>query len=383
MTEPQPQPQEANRPLSPPAETNYDSVLRSPAHLLASIPGALGYYPNEAIVLINFRNDTENPEYLDVGPYMCTDLGSSAGVSDMLKRLPLPEHQACFAVIVSRVPQSMMVSRAIEMLHECRDNFGPLIDACWYASEITDGTHFEFVFGPSEEEAGDYGWDSASMSGTVASVIGSPAMEPLLANGALPELDRADTFRHFDPVSLEDLDTCELIAAGAYRRGTELLDLTLVAPALAKAEVERACDLFTVAPSVNLIDTDGCLVIDDLFDDDNDIELLAALLSRNRLRDFLILDALEHPRAAAALLLTIARNFAGPIRANALSLWAMVAVNRRLYPWAGAALKCAQEEVPGHNLSHLLSQCMAVGKLKELVDAMRSGSHNTWSDFGR
>lgn len=381
MTEFQNQPKETNRSHDGDGSADNHMMLASPANLIASLPGALGYYPNEAVALIHFRANPDDVDCIEVGQYQASDLGSPAAIREMVEDMPMYRRVSTVAVVVTRIPESSMAQAAVELLHDARDDFGPLIDTCWMVSEVAEGTPYVRVFGPDlHEEPGPL--DDVVASGTVSSVLHSPTMRPLIENGLLPELDREDTFRHFDPVSLPDMHVCSEISPAAYRRGEELLELFEVAPYLARPEVEKACDLFSAAPSVSLIDSEGSLLIDETFAHVDDIELLAAHLSRARLRDCLIVDAMASPRGAAALLLTVARNFTGTIRANALCLWAMVALSLRVYPWASAALVCALEEVPGHNLAKLLTALMQVGRVEELLDATTAGCRDTWFDLG-
>lgn len=382
MTDTQPQPQ-GNNPSDAANTAHPDTyTLRSPAHLIASLPGTLGYYPTETVALINLHTRPDDPDTLDVGPYFCADIGSTDQLHDMLEQLPMMHHAATFAVVISRVPESRMVTRAIEELRLLADEYGPVIDACWSVSEVADGTPYRLAFENHPSTAEHWGWQDCFEAGTVASVIASPAMQPYIANGILPELDRVDTFEHFDPFLYSDAARCDAVAPRAYRRGAELADLMQLAPLLARQEIERACELFTTAPSVKVVDNDDGLVIDDVFASDADLELLAAVLSRGRLRDCLILDALDNPRGASATLLTIGRNFTGAIRANALCLWAIVAVSQRLYAWAGVALRCADDEVPGHSLSNLLLHVMLAGKAEDILDVSRRGSRDTWFELG-
>lgn len=382
MTDTQPQPQ-GNNPFDG-AETAHPDTytLRSPAHLIASLPGTLGYYPSETVALISLHTRPDDPDTLDVGPYLCADIGSTDQLRDMLAQLPMLNHAATFAVVISRIPESGMVARATEELRLLADEYGPVIDACWCVSEVADGTPYRLAFVNDPAAAAEWGWEDCFDAGTVASVIASPAMRPYIDNGILPELDRVDTYEHFDPFLYSDAARCDAVAPRAYRRGAELADLMHVAPLLARRDIERACELFATAPSVKVVDNDDGLVLADVFDSDADVELLASVLTRGRLRDCLILDALEHPRGASAILLTIGRNFTGAIRANALCLWAIVAVSQRLYAWAGVALRCADDEVPGHSLSNLLLHVMLAGKAEDILDVSRRGCRDTWFELG-
>lgn len=357
-------------------------TLQSPAHLIASLPGTLGYFPNETVALINFQSRPGEPDVLDVGPYLCADLGSTQRLRQMLRQLPMTHRVATFAVVISRIPNSDMVKQAVEELKNFSLGGSPLVDACWLVSEVADGTPYRLAF-TAEMSIGEmWGWEDSFASGTVASVIASPAMRPYIDNGLLPELDRSDTYEHFEPMVLSDAARCDEVAPDAYRRGLNLMDLIAVAPALVRRDVEQACELFVSTSADSIIDSEGCVELGDVFQSDEEVELIAAMLSRSRLRDCLIVDTLDYPFGSAAVMLCIARNFTGTIRANALCLWAMVALSQRLYAWAGTALRCAEEEVPGHALSNLLLQVMLAGKAEEILEVSSRACKDSWLEFG-
>lgn len=383
MTNTQPQPQGTNQPGDQTAQFETAAALQSPSHLIASIPGALGYFPNEAVILVSLYARPGEPGALDVGAYLDADLGSTTSIQRALQRVPASNHVATFAVIVTRVPHSDMVAAAAAGLHQAADEFGELVEACWIVSEIADGTHYQLVFGPDAEIFDSWGWDAGYHCGTVASVAASAAMRPLITHGVLPELHRDDAFRHFDPVSDADVAMSEAIAPEAYRRGAELLELTQSAPWLALPQMKAASNVFLAAPNVKLIDSEGSLILDDVFASAADVELVAAMLTRNMLRDCLIEHALDHPGAASAVLVSVARNFSGRIRANALCLWAMVAVSQQLHGWASVALMCADDEVPAHSLAGLLANVLGVGQAGALIELSRRGCRDTWREVER
>lgn len=380
----QQQPHETNRPTSPITPYPSAELLRSPAQLIASIPGALGYFPNESVVLINAYSPPGTSPTLEIGAYLDADVGNTESIQRALQRIPLVRHVATFAVIVTRVPESQMVAVAAEGLRMAADAFGEIVEACWIVSEVADGTHYQLLFGPDPDTASAvWEWSADYEHGTVTSVAAAKPMRPLIDHGVLPELHKSEVFTHFEPVHEPDVETGETLAPAAHRRGAELFELVKTAPELARGPITRACAAYDAAPNARLIDTEGSLIIADVFTSHDDVELFAAMLSGSRLRDFLIIDAMERPRAAGAVLLTIARNFSGEIRANALCLWAMIALSQGLIGWASAALACAEGELPGHSLSGLLGSVLDIGQGHSLLELCRQGSLDTWSELER
>ncbi|WP_284871898.1 DUF4192 domain-containing protein [Corynebacterium sp. MSK008] len=378
----QPQPHETNHPTSPITPYPSADLLRSPAQLIASIPAALGYFPNEAVVLINAYSPPGATPTLEIGAYLDADVGNTESIQRALQRIPLVRHVATFAVIVTRVPESQMVAVAAEGLRMAADAFGEIVEACWIVSEIADGTHYQLLFGPDPGTADAvWDWGADYEQGTVTSVAAAEPMRPLIDHGVLPELHKSDVFGHFEPVFAPDVEVGETLARSAYRRGAELFTLVRTDPQAAREQITQACGVYEAAPDARLIDTDGSLIVDDVFTSLDDVELVAAMLTGGRLRDFLIGDALNRPRAAGAVFLTIARNFSGEIRANALCLWGMVALSQGLIGWASTALACAEDELPGHNLSALLSGVMDIGQGPKVLELCRKGCLDTWREL--
>jgi len=69
------------------------------------------------------------------------------------------------------------------------------------------------------------------------------------------------------------------------------------------------------------------------------------------------------------------------IRANALSLWAIAAVQLKLASWASVALMCAQEEVPGHSLSEVLLELLRLGEHTSLLRSAELGCAAMWEEL--
>lgn len=356
------------------------TTLSGPADFIASLPGVLGYYPQESAVIMSLWLDEDSDEPV-LGPVLRTDLCHADQLQDAIEEVDTTNAIGHLAVVVTRIPNSRLALDAVESLYALRDSEGlPLIDVCWHASEIAPGTPYSLVFGPPPGELVTAGFGDDWVGGTVASVMHQPTMGALLAQGALPELRRDDTRAFFDATSPDDRRAARSYAARCYRLGDDLVNQLESDPGAARAIAMDACADLSSAPPQPFVGGAEHLTFDDVFASREQVERIATVLTRSQLRDSLFNTALDHPKEAGAVCLAIARNFEGIIRANALSVWAVVAVKLKLTNWASVALACAQEEVPGHSLSYILEHLLRCGEREGLIASARAGCDATWRD---
>ena len=349
-------------------------LVDSPSNIIATIPGTLGYYPQESVIVIGLVPDDEDPHRPVLGPVLRADIVHAHHVR---KAIATHLNGACltyFALIVTRIPDSDSARSAIAELESIQCGGGhPLIGFCWAVSEIAQGTPYQMVFGP-EVAPNCSEWER----GIIGSVIASPAMQAMRDNGTLPALTREDTFAFFDCVqecctNKKVAKTAQALTVAARKESDELCR-KLDCGESGSAEVVRAAGqaLRSVQP-LPLVGDDAHPTLEQLFKDEDELRALVVSLMRAPLRDCLIGQAIDHPETAATALITVARNFRGVIRANALSLWALVAISRGLSSWASTALACAQEEMPQHSMSAICLQVMATGQQQQLVTTILEG----------
>ncbi|WP_257161254.1 DUF4192 domain-containing protein [Corynebacterium cystitidis] len=356
----------------PPSSDTTDR-LNTPGDLMAAVPGILGFYPHESIIIVGMHAGTTGGN-LTLGPVMRADLNHWQDLPNALNTPSAADCEVFFAFLVTRSPESPTVGDLIDALYQIHDENGDcLIHACWVLSEIATGSHYDLCFG----EVPPY-W----VSGAVPCIALSAAMQPLIENGGLPALTRDDTVDYFAKIALDDdtRDTFDGACQLAYCRGQDLhdrLERQLPGPAEAVQDADRALAYANETPLVNPYDDKDLTTVWAESEGDpvsNDVVAVMTCLSRSRLRDSIVVTALAQPQRAGTLLLFIARVSSGVIRANALSVWAIVAMSAGLYSWASAALKNAQVELEGHGLSAALLKGLAIGGYDRLLLAVKTGS---------
>lgn len=365
-----------------------------PGELIACVPGALGFYPQESLVLIGLERSGPDPSAFALGPIVRADLGSGERLEYALRALELAGQDIHLAIIVTRIPNSRLALEAAYFLEHSGSERVPGIAACWHVSEIASGTPYTLLFDAAGASAANTNTIEPDAppeyyTGTVPSVVGAPTMRGLLQNGLLPELNREEIALHFESASAADTRRCEALYEAAYAQGRELTEHRFTRPDALFDAAERGCEMLNPHRGGSAEQAGAFpagtgakpVTLADCFASDEDVQLLAALLSHSHLRDSLIVDIVENPETAARLLLSIARNFTGVIRANALSLWAIAAVESGLEPWAFAALRAAQDEVPGHSLSAIQRQLMAIGEWEGMLDTAVAGCRLLWEEL--
>ncbi|SDL77243.1 protein of unknown function [Corynebacterium mycetoides] len=366
--------------------THTPESLHGPSDIIAALPGIFGFYPQESTVVVGLYPPEHAGGAVRLGPVMRADLCHTHHILPALTDTPGGDCVAFYAIVISRIPNSQLVADTKEALFNFADGEGiPLIDACWHVSEVAEGTPYTIVFGPSPAQLAAGGMGPEWMQGTVSSVASSPSMVSLLRNGGLPELDRADTFRFFEPWGdavrgHPDYDPDEVGARAAEL--AQACELACDADRRTAAGIiEEGCALLHDVAERPLIQPLECTNRTRVFGLEGDATEIAALLSVKRARDAMIIDALASPLRAATAFLWVAKAFRGDVRANALTLWATVATARNLNSWAVVALTCAQEEVPGHHLSLMLLTMLNHGMQEKLVESAVSGCALSWADL--
>lgn len=370
-----------------------NSSLFGPSDIIAALPGVLGFYPQESVVVLGILPDSQDAGGLQLGPVVRVDLARLDALVENLKTdtsqyLLGDDVLAYLGIIVSRIPDSDLVIGATERLRYLEEETGFKIDLCWHVSEIAQGTPYTLLFGPSEVSDGEYTLSASLISGSVASVISSPSMRPYVEQGILPELDRGDTFEYFEPIDTESVHVAKEIQEKTRKNGLRLLkdlwessiqEQGKSSAQLAKHEIENTIDDLLRSPESCLIGQRDVPPPSEMSEPmRNALEGLAALLTHALLRDTLIPAILKHPKRVAGPLLFLARHAEGTVRANALALWAIVAVRCELGSWAGVALQCAMQEMPDHSLSDVLLQLLAIGQYEGLLHAVQEGGEAVW-----
>lgn len=363
-----------------------------PGQLIANIPGILGFYPTNCVVVVTLctsQNDEAscaiNPQGVTLfGPVLRADFDR---VVDLDRAVAALDTQApitsLYAVIITDDPDSGEALQTQELLFCATEADGAaLVDACWHVSEIATGAAYRPLFGSSA------GQGTIWHVGQVANVAATEAMRQNVESGILPVADK-DTINDYfalKPVD-DDVDLAE--QADLIRQATNAINTAFSHEGSGDTEqlvlmLRHAEMALYFAPERDFIDTDSGEVprLFDLVPDYNARMALYGALSTSRTRDALINTSLDSPDSAAGVLLAIGRETHHDlIRANALSLWAMIAVDKNSSTWAQAAARAALTRAPRHQLASLIEKALRHGKGDQIVPVSRQGCTDTWDEL--
>lgn len=333
--------------------------------IFALIPSVIGYYPTDSLIVMNFGVTHDNA--LDVGPMLRADL-------DTLTRDDLVGAIAMYGTVAD-VVLCLIVGDEDTI---DTDIYNELVDAeahgriigVWRTDAIAEGEAFTQLVPETD----------TPVNGTIASIMANDMAYHLLSKGVLPEVDRETRLRYFAYAGRnEDMARLERAATTIAHTASTMLreahDPTMMA-----SLVEAAAHTIENAPEDDLLP--DIVTVPDAHIDEVECTALMACIGTLRGRDALALTLLDHPRRASHLLLSVATHMRGEIRANALCLWALVAVNEQLSAIAHIALEVAAQEVPGHNLTRLLTQALDAGLYTQLIANFVAGAGDTLDMLG-
>lgn len=344
------------------------TIALTPGELIANIPGALGFFPQDSMVFMGF---CEKNGHLTLGPTVRIDIAhAEETLPEAYDALRLSRIEVAFAFIISARPEQFLEQVMDVAIAQAADNGIELV-ACWYCPEISFGQFFEIWYGPDFDEESNYGEEW--MRGTIPSIAAATSTQTLLDAGRLPEVDRKDAFA---PLQAHNHSFCPkhsmMLEAGAYYFGQRFA-------ASRPGDAPRDNDGCYLPELMELIpqrfaELDDSLVLADVLRDTSLLHFTGLLMSNARMRDLSLLDFLDNPTKSETLLLAAIQTFKGLIRANALTVYSAVLLSQRLGSLASAPLKIALEEFPDHSLANLLFEAYNRGLLEWSVDTLRHGS---------
>lgn len=333
--------------------------------IFALIPSVIGYYPTNSLVVMNF--DIADDHALIMGPMLRTDLGTLTHddlVDAITMYSSISDIVLCLIVGDERTIDAGVYD---ELVDAERHGY---IAGVWRTNTIAEGEAFTQCVPETD----------TPIDGTIASVMANPMAHHLISKGVLPEVNRDTLLGYFAYAGRnEDMARLERAATTIARTASTMLrdkhDPTMMA-----SLVEAAAHTIENAPEDDLLP--DIVTVPDAHIDEVELTALMACIGTSRGRDALALTLLDHPRRASHVLLSIAIHMRGEIRANALCLWALIAVGEQLGSIAHIALETAAQEVPGHNLTRLLTQVIDAGMYNQLMTNFVKGSSDTLDMLG-
>ena len=330
------------------------AAISGPGGLLAALPGLLGYFPRDELVLVGLER---GPGGAALGPVASLPLrehaGQLAAAAAIAGSVGAPPVGLALGPGNAGAAARLLVDgwRAADPA-KCR----PRPEPVWHVAELAVGERYRLaVLGgrAAPREAGPAG------EGLIPSVAASPAMAAHLAAGELPELSREELFAPYRPARAGG--ATDETPGRLEERAAALAARARATPGGAGALAGRLRrGLRRAASSAGEKKPYG----------DGLVALAAAACLDDRLRDAACRAAAERPAGAWPVFAAAARGLGGRARANALCLAAVAAAAAGREYRAIPALAQAAAERPGHGLTRALRACAARGRLAEAARSL-------------
>lgn len=349
--------------------THNPPVVKSPGEFIACIPGILGFYPHDSLVLLGLKEvdaaSTTNSTQFELGPVARLDIGDARALGEAASVLASTDCRVVFAVLVAS-EKTEKVHDFADLLYTFADSGGIDINACWYLPEITVGESYEQWFGTGL-------YSTANGGGTLPSPTTSPSFESLMNTGELPALNRKEYVEKYSKKNPQlDAATIAEITALGQKLSDELADVKQI-------ELGDEGYQYTLA-QVRADATEVCAEIGSKKDAQdlatNEAFLLEAAiwLSNVHVRDIVCAVFADYPEEAASVLRVVFETFDGEIRANALTLYAICCKMTGNSIAFNSAMACVREEFSGHRLSFWISEYYEYNGFERIPQILRDGS---------
>ena len=351
--------------------TDNTPPITTPGHLLANIPGLLGFYPTESVVFMAIDTTPRGPA---MGPLARVDIPDAAGaLPDIAAMLAENAREGVFAFLISQRPLTELREVTHWLYGLDRSCDGLEIDAAWYAKEITK--HEPYVLLHGTVNADGSGPMKKWVEGTIPALTDASSMRSCVNHNVVPELNREEFFAIFAPGN-PHLDSAEAEALSRQARDTATQFRAQVAAAKGKKRKELL---------EHFVDDAQWALhqVASVEEAEEDVELLASCavwLSTTWTRDLVVGICAEAGETGAYLLLAAARTFGEELRANALTLFALAHMEQEWDILAGPALQLVTEEFPSHRLGSLLCQAYRHGLHEKIRASIHAGARKAFDN---
>ncbi|MBN9643335.1 DUF4192 domain-containing protein [Corynebacterium mendelii] len=342
-----------------------------PADILANIPGCLGYFPREMIVVAGFRTTVTNPQSLIMGPIASCPIAQADNAAMVSIARSMPGYDVLMTFFITgHLGNPALHTLFLALSGEaCRQN--KKIGGAWHAEAIESGGPYRMVVVPDQLAGGAEGLAPTFFGGTITEIAAAPAtLKYLRDTGELPEISREELHgRFFTTGHPWDEKTWNELVETADGEAEPVRDRKgCIDTGWARELMGRYSALAT---KVRLKDLDD----DSITADKEMIATLLAVTGTSWARDCGLELSLSPRTAAMAARLQLLTSTitTGQRRCNALDLYAVAEITLGNSQAALAALQQAYSEDPGHRMTGLLRQALCRGDYQMVLDGCRDG----------
>lgn len=330
--------------------STYSQTLTSHGEILANIPGILGFYPQDSLVIAFFERNSDTPG-LHLGPLARLDLDDAVEtlVNNQQQFSALSDHDNIDAVIAYVVSADPSAADDLAEFLLSEDSPLPTVLAIIQVPEITSGAGWWTVYQQLSL--------SAPRSGVVSEVASSAALQQMILDtGQLPALSREELEERLNSTAhgIDETEYQDIIAdVEAYEREIHFLRDDL------QHEYSQA--------------TEG------IADSSNTRAIRAALrcFTTPMLRDPLLAALLDEPEQGLAftelLMRAVPRDWL-KMRSQVTATVAVLAQATGQTGFAGVAANKATELSETENFPSLVARSINLGLGSKLITSVREGA---------
>ncbi|OFM34188.1 DUF4192 domain-containing protein [Corynebacterium sp. HMSC072A02] len=330
--------------------STYSQTLTSHGEILANIPGILGFYPQNSLVIAFFERNSDTPG-LHLGPLARLDLDDAVQtlIDNQQQFTALSDRDNADAIIAYVVSSDPSAADDLAEFLLSEDSPLPTVLAIVQVPEITSGTGWWTVYQQLSL--------SAPRSGVVSEVASSAALQQMILDtGQLPALSREELEERLDSTShgIDEEEYQDIISdVAAYEREIHFLRDDL------QHEYERAAE--------------------GIADPANTRAIRAALrcFTTPMLRDPLLAALLDDPEQGlefAELLMRVVPQDWSKMRSQVTATVAVLAQATGQTGFAGVAANKATELSETENFPSLVARSINLGLGSKLITSVREGA---------
>lgn len=348
-------------------------IVQSPGQLIANIPGALGFYPTESLVLMGFNKTLGR---YTLGPTVRMDIDkipeTMNEVTDTLHQMGC---EMLMGFLITTRPEELIDAVVTDLYyHRCLRSDLEIV-ACWHVPQVRTGEEYAIWFGPEAYSTTDNPHWRDWETGRVSSITDSATMTDFVREGRLPDINREESLAplrdinpHFTVNELMALERTAMDAASDLHSGRGIQS--------GRGGDERAYALADVPVDVDLLLKEcAAKSFADISADWEILTTVAMWMSTTCTRDIVMGACIVHAEAAEKVLLAVAQSMHHTARHNALCIYGAVLIARKFSMRTGAVLATVLEEDPDHSLAGLMMQAYRSGLHEWLVDSLVEGSN--------
>lgn len=330
------------------------------AHLIANIPGVVGYFPHDALVVVGLNIEEDGAH---VGPVAVAD--AEHVTPEMVGEVIDMQVSELDYVVAVAVGGDAIVSKMVDVVAEANSPDRVEIVALAALPEIVTGEPYEVVYAQPE-----FGFESA---GNVAMVATSQSMLDRVSHGETVALTREEGVEEVISPTVPDPDGLDVAAVAASAHDT--------VDAFENGDADNPERLDSLERTITrwLASAEGRSV-EDLESDTAVLNAGAFLMGASRIRDMALRDIIAYPDAATVALQALARHSDTEVRSNALACAAIAEIARANRGKMDVLLIAARTVNGEHGLTDLLSRAAATRHdMDFMIEAALLGAAESWA----